>query len=245
MKNTFCFNKFQFDKYHHTDASMGVPYNYLAYMINGECKIVSSEKTIYIKSGDVFYIPIDCKYHSYWHGSPVEFLSFGFLPLDVSDNLHFELQVVACDGAMKERIKSLPTENRAITCRTLSLLCGIIDDLKPQMKYKKQSKCELVIENAEEFIWKNPKCTVPDIAKACLISEPYLYRIFKEEKNTTPNEFKQMLLCKKAEELLLTTNKTVEEISNILNFSSASYFRKVFKKHTGSTPREKRQNSFF
>jgi len=44
---------------------------------------------------------------------------------------------------------------------------------------------------------------------------------------------------------LLTTNKTVEEIASLINFSSASYFRKVLKKHTGSTPSEIRKNRGF
>jgi transcriptional regulator GlxA family with amidase domain len=42
-------------------------------------------------------------------------------------------------------------------------------------------------------------------------------------------------------ELLLTTNKKIEEISEMTGFSSGSYFRKVLKKHLGYTPREIRK----
>ena len=45
----------------------------------------------------------------------------------------------------------------------------------------------------------------------------------------------------KAKQLLMTTNISVEEISRMLNFSSASYFRKILKKYSGKTPKEIRK----
>ena len=41
------------------------------------------------------------------------------------------------------------------------------------------------------------------------------------------------------------TDKKIEEISSMLNFSSSSYFRKILKQHTGKTPREIRKNRGF
>ena len=46
-------------------------------------------------------------------------------------------------------------------------------------------------------------------------------------------------------DLLVTTDKKIEEIADMLNFSSGSYFRKVLKKHTGCTPREIRKSRAF
>ena len=48
-----------------------------------------------------------------------------------------------------------------------------------------------------------------------------------------------------AVELLTTTDKTVEEISSLLRFSSAAYFRKVLRKHTGLTPKQIRKKSIY
>ena len=72
-----------------------------------------------------------------------------------------------------------------------------------------------------------------------------MYEIFKKATGITPNDYKQKVLCDEGIELLLTTNKKVEEIASLTNFSSSSYFRKVLKKHTGSTPREIRKNRGF
>ncbi|MBE6762725.1 MAG: AraC family transcriptional regulator, partial [Ruminococcaceae bacterium] len=61
----------------------------------------------------------------------------------------------------------------------------------------------------------------------------------------TPNQFRNEILCEKAISLLTTTNKSVQEISDTLNFSSTSYFRKILKAHTGKTPLEIRKKSDF
>ena len=45
------------------------------------------------------------------------------------------------------------------------------------------------------------------------------------------------------EELVETTGLSVEEISNELQFSSSSYFRKILKKHLGKTPSEIRRTN--
>ena len=57
----------------------------------------------------------------------------------------------------------------------------------------------------------------------------------------TPVEYINHVKILHAIDLLRTSNLTVEEISYKLNFTSASYFIRVFKKHNGNTPNEERQ----
>ena len=47
----------------------------------------------------------------------------------------------------------------------------------------------------------------------------------------------------KAKELLLMTNKTVDEVSNMVGYYSRTSFIKKFKQETNMTPTEFRQNS--
>ncbi len=54
----------------------------------------------------------------------------------------------------------------------------------------------------------------------------------------SPNQYRQHILCERAMELLTTTDLTVQAISEQLRFSSPSYFRKVFFRCTGQTPRQ-------
>jgi len=90
-----------------------------------------------------------------------------------------------------------------------------------------------------------PKKNMREIAMLCNISEPYLYSIFKQEGKITPNDYRNQLLCKKAIDLLTTTDMKVEQISESLGFSSASYFRKVLKQYTGKTPLSIRAQAHF
>ena len=94
---------------------------------------------------------------------------------------------------------------------------------------------------AKKHLATDPYCSNQQLASNCNISVSYLYKIFKTYEKQTPNEYRQKILCDKATELLTNTDLSIEEISRILNFSSSNYLRKVYKEHTGMSPREFRK----
>lgn len=69
--------------------------------------------------------------------------------------------------------------------------------------------------------------------------------LFKEKVGCTPNDYRLKAECQKGIEYLLTTDKTVEEISALIGLSSASHFRRMLKTHMGITPKEVRKKSDF
>ena len=90
QNDNFIFRRIRFDKYHYTDNSKGAPMNYIAYMLKGRAEIVSKHRTIKINEGDIFFIPINLPYESYWYGdNEIEFLSFGFSKIEVKEKLNF------------------------------------------------------------------------------------------------------------------------------------------------------------
>lgn len=211
-------------------------------MLKGECRIVSSENTIEVKEGEIFYIPKGLPYESHWYGyDDISFLSFGFDRLDTSDSISAKLQKIECSEELHKRIENLSVNNTS--CKSISEFYGIMAELLPIMEQKEAKRNELLIKEAVRLIHFHPDCSVADIAKAIHISEPYVYVLFKKHLGTTPNEYRQKYLCEKGRQMLLSTNKTVEEISELLKISSASYFRKLLKKHTGMTPRQIRKSS--
>ena len=231
----FSFNKINFVNYHYTDHRKGSPQNYIALMEKGSAKIVSDMGTIHIKEGDVFYIPVSLPYQSYWYGENISFYSFGYTELFAADEKRFSLQVIECDEKIKTFLKSIPTEVNNVTCRAISLFYEAAATLFPEMK-PKSGRREGICEKIKEQITLRPYAQMPQIAKECGISEAYLYSLFKN-----PNNFRQKILVEKGVHLLLTTDKKVEEIAGMLNFSSASYFRAVMKKHIGKTPSQVRK----
>lgn len=245
--NNFAFRKISFNKYHYTDNRNGSQMNYLAYMIKGTAKIVSKNITVDIKSGDVFFIPINLPYESYWYGNnETEFLSYGFVNIEASESLNFRLQIIDCDENLKKKIANIPTEGFSLSCKTLALFYDVLSEILPYLKQNKiYSKKEELIIQAKKYISLHPDCSVPDLVKELYISEPYLYLLFKNNLGYTPHEYKLRVKCKKGINLLLTTDKSVEEISNLVGFSSASHFRKVLKSQTGLVPKEIRKKSVF
>mgnify|MGYP000100461711 FL=1 len=244
--DNFNFLNIKFTNYHYTDNRKGSPMNYLAYMIKGDSNIVSENKTIQVKEGDVFYIPKNLSYQSYWHGdSEINFLSFGFLELNTKENTNFELQTIPCDGKLIEKIIHIPTNGKRVDCKTLSLFYDAMSEIIPNLKYSSENKEEMMVAKIKHCIRNHPHSPLHEIASMCMVSEPYLYALFKKITQTTPNSYRQKVLCERGIELLLTTDKKIEEIAGMIQFSSSSYFRKVLKKHTGSTPREIRKNRLF
>lgn len=243
LSNDFNFNFFILKKYKHNDNRKGSPYHYLAYMEKGSSKIVSNDITINIKAGDFFYIPEGLPYQSYWYSEDeIRFLSLGFHFFPESGNKEFLLQKINMDEILKARILKIPTATITDSF-ILGEFYSILASLIPLLEYKVHNSKKHILEKAEKYVFENTNCKVSDIAKHCLLSESGLYNIFKKESELTPNELIQKIRCEKAVLMLTTTNKSIEEISNSLEFSSTSYFRKLLYKFTQKTPTEIRKSS--
>ena len=68
--------------------------------------------------------------------------------------------------------------------------------------------------------------TKSQLAKNCAASEASLYSAFKKPSDVTLNHLRNKLLLEKAKYILITTDKPIEYISDLMQFSSTSYFRK-------------------
>lgn len=83
--------------------------------------------------------------------------------------------------------------------------------------------------------------TLEELAKMIYTNKYQLVREFKKSYGVTPIHY---LLDKRlniAEDLLKNTNHTIEDITRIVGFNSASYFTQIFKRRVKYTPREYRK----
>jgi AraC-like DNA-binding protein len=64
---------------------------------------------------------------------------------------------------------------------------------------------------------------------------------FKERMNTTPGQFITVIKMEQATQLLLHSQKNINEIAWALGFTDPGYFSRVFRKYFGKSPREVRQ----
>lgn len=245
LSDDFRFFSIHFQNYHHTDCSVGCDLHFLALLVKGNARIVCQDRTLEIKEGEAFYFPKGLKYHSYWYGEPdIHFLSFGFLTMPAGDRKGYLLQTIPAPG-LPELLKRIPTPGRQLDSRTLSLFYGALAQATGHMACEPAQTGSQLANAAASFIRRNPYAPIPEIASACGVSQPHLYATFREATGTTPNDYRQSIPCQMAVELLTTTDKTVEEVSGLLRFSSTAYFRKVLRKHTGLTPKQIRQKSIY
>lgn len=239
----FAFNIIKFYKYHLTDNSKKpIPYHYFGCLIKGSAKIKSQGAELSLSPHEIFYIPKGLCYQSEWFGEEIEFYSFGF---EISPlNQSFSLQKIACNPKAQEIFHEL-CEDVRFTRQIIGKLYYFFELVATDMQKTEAHPLHPVIEKATKCLQENPHLKISELAKYCNISEPRIYSLFRHHLNKTPNEMKNTILCEKAVSLLTTTNKSVQEISDELNFSSTSYFRKVLKENTGKKPLEIRKEADF
>lgn len=100
-----------------------------------------------------------------------------------------------------------------------------------------------IISTILEYINENFKTVSEmDVAEHFSISYSYFSRSFKQIMNMSFKEYINYLKINEAQRLLLTTGKSITEISLELGFSSSSHFINVFKKYKNCSPKQYKKN---
>jgi len=84
---------------------------------------------------------------------------------------------------------------------------------------------------------------IAEVAKHTYSAISTLSRDFKLEVGLPLGKYIDNLVLSRAEHMLLTTNKSILEISEILGFCDQSYFTRQFKTNFGMTPIEYRKRT--
>lgn len=94
-----------------------------------------------------------------------------------------------------------------------------------------------------QFIQQNyaTPITLDDLAKIVNVSKSTLIQAFKAALNTTPIKYINHIRLTKAKELLLSTDSSISEISEMVGFQSLHYFSRYFKNREQLSPVEYRQ----
>lgn len=86
------------------------------------------------------------------------------------------------------------------------------------------------------------KLSIDEIAKMCFVTPAYFRRLFREYAGMTPGEYRTRRKIERACELLLHTDLSIAELSDLLGYEDPSYFCRVFKKQVGVPPSEYLKN---
>ena len=109
---------------------------------------------------------------------------------------------------------------------------------KLNLKKAEQSKKNNVIAQVAEYIHNNFRddITLKQMAEIFFLTPNYLGELFKKETGKTCSEYTNDLRFSLAEQLILNTNNSINEISYECGFNSIAYFIKKFKNKYGCSP---------
>ena len=83
--------------------------------------------------------------------------------------------------------------------------------------------------------------TIDDLADKACLTKSHLIRSFSRTMGITPLQYILRKKIQHAQSLLLSTDMTVNRISEATGFNDVSYFIRLFKKNIGFTPQEYRE----
>ncbi|MDC7286616.1 AraC family transcriptional regulator [Blautia schinkii] len=111
-------------------------------------------------------------------------------------------------------------------------------------EYKRNVDISGTIREACDYIKSNilSELSAEKIAAAMGYTPYYFTKKFHKEMGMRVTDYIKQAKIEYAKLLLLTTKKTIQEISDLLNFGTRSYFSKVFHEQMGVTPAAYRNN---
>ncbi|CAM4296635.1 helix-turn-helix domain-containing protein [Paenibacillus typhae] len=155
----------------------------------------------------------------------------------IEGGLHSEIAFSVSDLYI-QRLEDLRTD------KEIDQLCLVafftLTEKVAQVKDARYSKTVTLCKN---YIYDQrfSRITHESIADHAGISPNYLSVIFKKETGVPVNEYIQQIKIEEAKNMIMFSDTPLSEIGSLLSFSDQSYFTKIFKKHTGLTPKQYQQ----
>ena len=168
FSNSFMFREYRFKKsYRYTDARSGAQMHYIACMRKGHCRIVSEEGTIEVSQGEVFYVPKNLRYQSYWYGEDaICFDSFGFHFFPNPEERNYPLQVISSTSEalqLADQVKAHEENSGGAIFAFFKLL----EHLLPQMTCSDAR--DKILLKAERYLYNDPFAQVADIDRKSVV----------------------------------------------------------------------------
>ena len=106
-----------------------------------------------------------------------------------------------------------------------------------------EKKHERIIRAINEYIERNysKNITLKEAAKSVYLSPSYLSRLINERTGHSFRHLVNMARIAEAVRLLENTDMNLSEVAYQTGFADHSYFTKVFRRHTGSNPSDRRK----
>jgi len=159
--------------------------------------------------------------------------------------------VLSC-GAFSDKIRavmeliymlSLDPDTLGDVCNSLSislilLVYQLIQSRERRAAKPERQTADMLAASIKEYIDQHytRKITLESLSEAMNMTPSYISHIFKQEIGVSPIQYSLSRKFGEAQSLLMDTDLSVSEISDLLSFATRAHFNAMFKKHVGLTP---------
>ena len=230
----------------------------IVYVLDGKLEVTEDEKVYIMGEKDIiFHAPnefhcLRSAENTCPHVLNVSFRINGSLPehlkngvLHLSSVLHDEyIEIVnmltACDLYNKNKMAE-PLGVYEVNCRMSAFFIRLLRESQVTDSLSTSTGAQTyrsLVELMHKEVYNN--LSLEDLAKKSYISVSYIKKLFKHYSGISPKSYYLNLRVSEAQKLLLS-DISISDITEKMNFSSASYFTIFFKNQTGYTPMQYRK----
>lgn len=230
------------------------------YLYTGKCRFLLKDSVYHLEKGDlVFIAPGELHHSMYLSGINCEIITLYFKKehLHLSDHTKLQSFMGSIPTLYQEDFHSLLgrmlSENSQIDEYSESFLtCYLQEVLLLLMRHSVMNEADPDLLNARDadimlatkYIYKNFQrpLTLEEVSSVASLSPTYFSKKFKQTTGMGFKEYLNYVRLKHAQAALLTTSNTITDIALEYGFNDSNYFKDLFKKIYGKSPREFRKN---
>lgn len=255
------FSPLQSDHYHN--------FFEILYLFSGKSRFLLKDGVYNLEKGDLVFIAPGELHHSvYSSGTSCEIVTIYFkkeylnmdmlrtwLPAGQGDDLHSFMGSIPAlyQEDFRNLLLRMLSENSTIdeysnafmSCYLQEILLmlmrlSVINETEPDIINSKDAE----ILTATKYIYNNfsKQLTLEEVSAVASLSPTYFSKKFKQTTGMGYKEYLNHVRLKHAQAALLTTNNTITDIALEYGFNDSNYFKDLFKKVYGKSPREYRKN---
>lgn len=215
------------------------------YTVSGIMKntfLEDGNKDIYVKAGELIFIPKNCSYTSTYSEdrTEIKIVQFDIIGENLPPYL-FSPQKILLPEAGKQMDAFLAPLKTSDTSHPFYYLSRIYEllwliDMSYSKIPSKYKKLQLALSEIAEHYNRNEK--IAYYASLCNMSEVNFRRLFHEYTGQSPIEYRNDIRLNNAKIKLQSGMYNVSEAAEASGFTNLSFFTRLYKKKFGYTPKE-------
>lgn len=231
-------------RHHHSGIEIHI-------LIKGSVKYEFEDETVTVKKGEFLLISPDVAHRFLSCTENSERASVHFLLSDDCSAIMGDKKLVLkktpeevledIKFILGEKQRRSPMYVRLMENRILECIVLLLRHSGGNMSFAKEGRTDdrdPIFLLAEQYIKDNimNSLTVSELSSYCAVSTKHLSRIFTRETGMNTSDYIRKERCIYLQKLVIETDLSFKEISEMMNFGSEFHFNSFFKKYSGMPP---------